>query len=267
MDTQPSDGASYQTGCYANRIGSRGARARFCANRPKFRKNPKAQPQNNGSSSYMGTAWTVIGLARSLPTDPNEAAARDARPNLKELAAQKPKALNLYGSAITDGDLQNLDGFKELQSLILGRTRITDTGLKELSKFKQLRSLDLGFDVNVTPAGFKKLAGLPELNELDFTFNAAMTDAVLKALDLPQLTILNLQNTAVTDEGLKELARLPKLQVLILDGTAISDAGLKHLENFKQLKVVDVRDTKATYPGVASLIKTIPGVNVHIWDD
>jgi hypothetical protein len=234
--------------------------------RAKFRKNPKAQPDHKpkGSSSYVGTAWTVIGLARSLPPDPNEAVVRDARLNLKERAAEKPKALDLYGSTITDSDLQDLAGFEELQSLGLGRTKITDTGLKELARFKQLQSLDLSFNVNVTPAGLKNL---PSLNELDFTFNAAMTDAFLKELDLPKLTKLNLQNTAVTDEGLKELARLPKLQVLILDGTAVTNAGLKHLENFKQLKVVHVRDAKATYPGVESLSKAIPGVKVHLWDD
>jgi hypothetical protein len=46
--------------------------------RAKFRKNPKAKDEKKPkeSSSYIGTAWTVIGLARSLPPEANEAAAQ-----------------------------------------------------------------------------------------------------------------------------------------------------------------------------------------------
>jgi len=191
------------------------------------------------AASYMGTAWAVIGLARSLPADPKETAPRASIPSLKERAAQKPKTLDLYGTPVTDEDLKDLAGLSELQTLDLARTRVTDAGLKGLVELKQLQTLDLSYNAGLTDAGLKELTGLPQLQTLDLSFNNKLTDA-----------------------GLKELANLPQLQKLNLEGTALTDAGLMELASLKQLKVIQLRQTKITNQGVDDLRKARPGISI-----
>jgi len=193
------------------------------------------------AASYMGTAWAAIGLVRSLPPDPNENAARDSRTTLtlKERFLPKTKALDLYGTSVTDGDLKDLGEVADLQTLDLGRTKVTDAGLKELAELKQLQSLDLSYNATVTDAGLKELAGLPQLQSLDLSFTALGTDATLK-----------------------ELADLPQLQKLNLEGTAVTDAGLMELAACKQLKVVQLRGTKVTNQGIEAFRKVMPGVQI-----
>ena len=200
--------------------------------------NKDQTPRKNfRAASYMGTAWAVLGMVRSLPVDSNEGARTPL--TLKELALPQTKALDLYGTEVTDQDLKALAGLAELQTLDLGRTKVTDAGLKELAALPQLQSLDLSYNAALSDAGLRELAALPRLQALELTFNAAVTDA-----------------------SLKELANLPQLQKLNLEGTAVTDAGLKELAGLKQLKVVQLRETKVTNQAIEEFRKAQPGVQI-----
>src|SRR4051812_40523 len=59
---------------------------------------------------------------------------------------------SLVNSKVTDVDLKELKGLKQLTTLILWNTQVTDAGLKELKELKQLNSLDLNI-TKVTDAG------------------------------------------------------------------------------------------------------------------
>jgi Leucine-rich repeat (LRR) protein len=147
--------------------------------------------------------------------------------------------LYLNGTQVTDVDLKELAGLKQLQALNLGFTKTTDAGLKELAGLKQLKALNLGF-TKVTDAGLKELAGLRQLQLLNIGFTK-VTDAGLKELaGFEQLQAVHLGSTAVTNAGLKDLAGLKQLQALSLDSTAVTDAGLKELAGFKKLATLDL---------------------------
>ncbi|HOM17260.1 MAG TPA: leucine-rich repeat domain-containing protein, partial [Thermoguttaceae bacterium] len=57
---------------------------------------------------------------------------------------------------ITDAGLVYLAGMKNLQVLVLGKTRITDAGLVHLAGMKNLQELDL-WRTQITDAGLEKL--------------------------------------------------------------------------------------------------------------
>ncbi len=79
---------------------------------------------------------------------------------------QRPFTLYLHSAIITDADLKELAGLKNLQGLDLGVTKVTDAGLKELANLKGLRWLKIPA-TQVTDAGLKELAALKSLQVLD----------------------------------------------------------------------------------------------------
>ncbi|MCI0741530.1 MAG: hypothetical protein L0Y72_21050 [Gemmataceae bacterium] len=70
--------------------------------------------------------------------------------------------VNFFGTQITDEALRELQEFKSLRTLDLGRTRVTDAGLKELNALKDLQALVLN-DTEITDAGLKDLKELKNL--------------------------------------------------------------------------------------------------------
>src|SRR5262249_47964832 len=89
---------------------------------------------------------------------------------------------------------------------------ITDAELKDLSGLKNLRALNVGGSLLLTDAGLKELAGLKNLQGL-YLFYTPVTDAGLKELGrLKSLQALDLSHTRVTDARVEGLARLESLR-------------------------------------------------------
>jgi Leucine-rich repeat (LRR) protein len=65
-------------------------------------------------------------------------------------------ALELNGSKITDGELENIKELKQLKTLQFAQTKITDAGLVHLKGLTTLESLDIS-NTNVTDDGIKGL--------------------------------------------------------------------------------------------------------------
>jgi len=107
---------------------------------------------------------------------------------------------------VTDADLQRLEGFARLNTLVLHGTRVTDAGLANLKGFTSLEDLDLR-DTSVTDAGLGQIGGLSKLE------------------------LLWLSGTQVTDAGLEQLTGLPHLRGLWLQGTKVTAAGLARFKN------------------------------------
>src|SRR5947209_8334200 len=91
---------------------------------------------------------------------------RYARPWLWPAPGKPVVEVDLSETALTDIDLKELTGLKQLRELNLGSTQVTDSGLKALAAFTQLQSLDLG-GTSVTDAGLKALAALNRLQSLN----------------------------------------------------------------------------------------------------
>jgi hypothetical protein len=116
-----------------------------------------------------------------------------------------PFGLDLHDQKVTDGELKELAGLKELRYLRLNSTQVTNAGLKHLSNLSDLLVVDLGSTL-VSDAGLKELAGLKHLQ------------------------VLLLDNTKVTNEGLKELTSLKSLRAVNLRKTGVTEEGVRQLQ-------------------------------------
>jgi hypothetical protein len=116
-----------------------------------------------------------------------------------------PFGLDFHGLKITDEDLKELAGLKNLRFLRLNNTQVTSAGLKQLSGLGDLQAVDLG-GTQVSDAGLKELAGLKNLQ------------------------VLLLDNTKVTNEGLKELTSLKSLRAVNLRKTGVTEEGARQLQ-------------------------------------
>ena len=73
--------------------------------------------------------------------------------------------LDLAGVTLTDADLANVAGLKNLKRLSLARTAVSDAGLAHVKGLAQLETLNL-FQTKVTDAGLAQLSGLKNLKRL-----------------------------------------------------------------------------------------------------
>ena len=62
---------------------------------------------------------------------------------LSEADLEKVEKLDLSGSQITNEDLKELSGLRNLKELCLDNTAITNQGLKELISMRQLKNVSL----------------------------------------------------------------------------------------------------------------------------
>src|SRR5262249_52007664 len=136
------------------------------------------RPTSRNGGATMTTRHLVIGLALLLT--PAAARADDAADQAvktiealggkltrDEKVPDKPGvAVNLHDSKVTDDDLKDLAGLKQLRALDLSENNITDAGLKHLAALPQLQTLNLRWTY-VTDAGMKELAKLKGLRSLD----------------------------------------------------------------------------------------------------
>jgi serine/threonine protein kinase/Leucine-rich repeat (LRR) protein len=142
-------------------------------------------------------------------------------------------SLDLSGTALEDGDLEQLKMLGGLRELNLANTRVTDVGLASLKSLTALRQLDLDGDAIRGP-GLMHLRQLAELNELR-----------LGCSHLAELFLV-------------ELSELKKLDRLSLAKSSVTDAGAVHLGPLVRLKELDLTDTQVTSDSVAKLKKSLP---------
>jgi len=113
--------------------------------------------------------------------------------------------VTLFGTNITDGELERLAPLSHIRILSLKDTAVTDAGLANLQGSSQLATLDLG--------------------------NTRITDAGLEhAKCLSTLTELGLENTKITDAGLEHLHRLINLKGLYVYGTRVTNDGVQAIQ-------------------------------------
>ena len=72
----------------------------------------------------------------------------------------------------------------------------------------------------------------------------------------------DLNDTRVTDKGLRSLEG-GGFDLLALSGTNITDAGLEHCKKFTKLAAINLKNTKVTDAGVASLQQAFPDCKIE----
>jgi PAS domain S-box-containing protein len=145
--------------------------------------------------------------------------------DLSSLREMKLSSLDLRHTNVSDADVRNLAGQKNLQWLSLWGTNVTDAGLKQLVGLKNLRWLSLQ-NTGITDVGLKELAGLFALTQLDLYAVPGVTDAGLEELaGLKALRHLDLRGTRVTDAGVKKLASVLRSLKMVVPGGRVIEPG------------------------------------------
>ena len=88
--------------------------------------------------------------------------------------------------------------------------------------------------------------------------------ALLK--ELPELATLNLQAFAeFSNEDLPLITGLTQLKTLRLPmSSKITDSGIAHFSKLKQLKILDLRTSKISSQGLATLREALPGTEIRL---
>ena len=195
------------------------------------------------------------------------------------------KALYLFGTDVSDGELQHLDELPNLESIDLGGCNVTTEGILQLrssrklkrlglddirpplndndigriaSAWPNLESISLG-SCQITDAGLSHVGNLRRLRYLNVS-RTQITDKGLGSLaGLSQLTTLHANNTRILDQGMVHLGAMESLEKLDLNYTGISDRGLREVRGLTNLKRIYFLGTKVTDDGLEYLkpLKTI----------
>ena len=121
---------------------------------------------------------------------------------------------------VTDEQFARLGGIKTLTTLAIWG-RVTDAQLAQVAGLRNLQQFSLRSS-DVTDEGLRQPAALPTLKSVTIGFNR-MTDDDLRQLSaLPNLKSLTIANTRITDTGLQQLTALPHLESLDISDNRIT---------------------------------------------
>lgn len=169
---------------------------------------------------------------------------------------------------ITDADLENLVGLKEIKQLRLNYGQITDFGLKHLAGLATVTELNLS-DTKIGDSCIAKLAALKEIRALRLN-RTQIGDAGLEKI-VAQFPMVNepleLNETKVTDAGVAHLRNAQYVRFLGLAGTEVTDECIPHLAAMPRLGAVSLIGTRVTEAGVAKLRATAVNKNLEIGFD
>ncbi len=204
-----------------------------------------------------------------------------------------PVHLHLYrldfsGTKLTDIELGQLKGFREIRELDLGNTQVTDNALASLKKLEYLRVLDIS-GTQVTDQGIQHLLEIPSLASLNVT-KTLVTYAALEKLDatlplahfceekaIAELEALGVQVVAFPRHGFEGGVAMPDIDGILdtgvtgrvaasvivgmnrqlsLDATDL--AHLCHLASLSDLDFHSVTLSPGSQAPILALIKRLP---------
>jgi internalin A len=156
-------------------------------------------------------------------------------------------SLSLAATAVTDSQLQALDGLSQLRNLDLEGTEIGDLAFRFVGKITRLEQLNLSH-TSVSDAG---LANFPKaLRSLKLSHTSVRGVALG---GLTTLEELDLSGAPVNDESAKQLAQLVNLRSLRLSYTDLTDAGYAGLKSLSRLERLDLAGTDVGDKGLAEI--------------
>ncbi len=129
----------------------------------------------------------------------------------------------------TDGIIEIVSQFSELQRLEVKGKGITDEAIQHLTYLSELQILELR-STSVTEAGTRVLSSLKSLESLSLKGTRIGSDAVRLLADLPALEELDLAYTAIDDQALDYLADCEDLGYLDLTGTKVTPEAIEKLQ-------------------------------------
>lgn len=201
-------------------------------------------------------------------------------------------ALDLGGSAVTDGGAECLPKFTAVTELSLAGSRVTgkaltyvaampalqvfnfnnvridDDALASLASAPQLQELSLG-GTGINDAAFEHLAQIESLRVLDVSGNELLMGRtfteLVKDRRFSALTVLIADGTLFGYGGVEELGRLKELQTLGLNRCDVTNEALQNLQTCTTLEFLRLGENKFTDEGLKSLtrLKQLKELDLH----
>lgn len=146
---------------------------------------------------------------------------------IKYLVDSKIKCVAMQGAKLDPIGYENLARIKSLEELQLYGSNITDRDLEHFRHHPNIRLLVLGRCEGISDKALEAVATIPNLTSVDLT-NSTITDDGLKALSqCTSLNSISLEATRISDEGLKNLTSWPALRGINLTQCAVSGESLR----------------------------------------
>jgi serine/threonine protein kinase len=215
---------------------------------------PKLQHLNIGQTKFTGASFS------KLPSSLRSLGAYDLAVTDDDVAQLKRKtrliALDLTGSGITDKSLDTILAMKQLEALVIGRTRIGAEGMMRLKELPNLRSLTLN-DLHVTKDVVRNLAKLPQLQAIDLSNSSISDDGIAELKGMP-IAYIDLHSTNIGDAALATLSEIPTLLFLDAGKTRVTGKGLLQLAKLPKLKTLGLFEIPLTASERAALKEAMP---------
>lgn len=214
---------------------------------------PIADPERRAVVWALALGAKVQILVNGVPSDPRNMPA-DGPFTVRSIDFFENGNHNEGRRMITDAEVANLAGLKEINHLRLPFTQITDIGLKEIGTLTSLRALDLN-EAKITDAGLTKLAALNEVTSLRLNGTLITNAGVSRIVSLfPKVSEpLDLNDTNVSDAGIAHLKDAGFLRYVGLNGTDVGDRGVAQLAAIPRVAGVQLIGSRVTAAGVAQL--------------
>lgn len=226
--------------------------------------------------------FRALGKAGLLRTLSEFTGPKDLRPKTDD----DVRTAWFYGVQLTDGALEELTRFRNLENLMFDGHRVTSAGIEALRRCPHLRSFNAEA-ISTTEESLRAISQLKELESINFSKSGFGDKDVRWLVGLPNLHRLILSDSHITDTGLALVAKLPSLQDLFLSGSQISDEGIGELAHLRTLKFLSLFNcsgvsdrgveplvqlpnlshltlwgTKVSREGVLLLMRGLPGIQI-----
>lgn len=140
--------------------------------------------------------------------------------------APKLRHLIIEECRITGAALGHLAELKSLRTLFLLGTPLTEADLRQMTGLRQITELMLSRTKSLTDEALPHIAELTKLTYLGLAETRVTDEGLKQLLPLSSLQRMDLDGTWVTDAGLETLAQFKNLQTVKLSRTAVTDAGI-----------------------------------------
>lgn len=180
------------------------------------------------------------------------------------------QSLSLWGTTVTDDDIEKFAELENLLLIDLSFTKVTGECLSTLAKLDKLVSVRLEA-CDVKDAHLAVLEEMPQLAML-YLRRTKVTDIGIRHLkDSESLNLLQLSDCAITDDGLAALGDLPNIQHLWLsktmrygkdDRSLLTDECVDYLLTLETLIDLQIADSQLTEKGIERLKKGLPKAKV-----
>lgn len=230
------------------------------------------------SLSVVGAMSRHCGLMPPLEQNPKHLPSQITSEGIRRLGPQRTmQTAGFAYTPITDAALETIASWPQLESLDLRQTEITSQGVQYLRKLEGLKELDLSW-TKIDDTAVATLCQMSSLRKLDIQSTAVSGEGIFQLREaLPGIELCGewLSSSTLVDPDpeslcwkkeirvMKLISSLGHLRLFILADSAVTDLHLKDMGQLENVDVIDLRRTKVTGEGVATLQRALPGCKIY----